>query len=177
MKIPRDELQAGQPLLPAIFEANRDLLLEFTDGLNRACRVMLSCISATLDLPPNKSLNSYHEETESSESGLKFIAEPTLAQLSDVGDNLHTDGGTFTVVFCEKPGLQAFFPSLRQWAFIAPTEGCALVNVGNALARFSGGRLHSPQHRVTQIEDGAEERFYLSYFLRPSHKALATLVE
>lgn len=142
------------------------------ETLDHACRLLLASLSSSLGYEGADSLAKLHEKSDTSESGLKFITEPTLARIADVGDNLHTDGGTFTVVFCEKFGLQAYFPSTDQWGFIRPKEGCCVVNVADALGRFSKGKLHSPKHRVTQIEDGAGERFYLSYFLRPSHKHL-----
>jgi isopenicillin N synthase-like dioxygenase len=140
------------------------------EALDHACRVLLASLSASLGRDGVDSLDKFHDKSDTSESGLKFIDEPTLTRIADVGDNLHTDGGTFTVIFCERFGLQAFFPSSNQWGFIPPQEGCCVVNVADALSRFSDGTLHSPKHRVTQVEDGTGERFYLSYFLRPSHK-------
>lgn len=161
--------------MPAVFHAKKQLITDFSNGLDEACRIMLDSLSTSLGLTGDESLAKHHKETESSESGLKFIDEPTLARLADVGDNLHTDGGTFTVVFCEKDGLQTYLPSVDQWAFVPPKAGCAVLNVANALSKMSQGKLHSPQHRVTQMEDGAQRRIYLSYFLRPTHAAKAAL--
>jgi isopenicillin N synthase-like dioxygenase len=172
-QISYDELRAGKISFPAAFEEERSTVGSFMEALDNACRVMLMSLSASLGLQDTDSLAKFHEQSDTSETGLKFISEPTLARVADVGDNLHTDGGTFTVLFYEKLGLQSYFPCKQQWAFIPPMEGCCVVNVADSLARFSNGKMHSPKHRVTQTEDGAGERFYLSYFLRPGHKWLS----
>jgi isopenicillin N synthase-like dioxygenase len=90
-----------------------------------------------------------------------------LPKVSDVGDNLHTDSGTLTLLFYKDWGIYAFLPDKNTWAFTPPLEGCALINVGDSLQTLSDGKLHSPKHGVTQPFDGAMDRYYLSYFLRP----------
>ncbi|UCK57497.1 hypothetical protein AFCA_000417 [Aspergillus flavus] len=60
----------------------------------------------------------------------------------------------------------------NEWAFPKPpAPGCAIVYGGNFLKLMSNGVLQSPLHRVTQLEDGAGKRFFLSYFLRPEEGA------
>ena len=66
--------------------------------------------------------------------------------------------------------MHAYMKDMDEWAFTAVQPGCALVNVANSLQRMSDGKLHSTLHRVTQPEDGAAKRYFLSYFLRPSHE-------
>ncbi|EGP84914.1 unnamed protein product [Zymoseptoria tritici ST99CH_3D1] len=165
-----DEYRAGNPPFPAVLQAKRETIGNFMESLDQACRVMLASLSASLGLQEGESLDQYHHKADTSESGLKFVSEPTLARIADVADNTHTDGGTFTIIFCKRLGLQTYLPRTKEWAFVPPKDGCCVVNVADALSRFSHGVLHSPRHRVTQVEDGAGERLYLSHFLRPSHK-------
>lgn len=96
-----------------------------------------------------------------------------LEKLADVGDNKHTDGGTLTFFYADKWGTQI---QLRggddeQWAWVEPKEGLILVNVGDSLQKWSGERLRSCVHRVTQVADGFQERWVASYFLRPHQGA------
>ena len=146
-----------------------DMLKRFSDGCHEACLTVLARISDALELEPKQRLEQHHRKDQPSDTGLKLIYEPSLAKLSDVGDNLHTDSGTLTFLFYDKWGLSAYTPS-QGFRFPAPLEdGCALINVADSLQRLSGNKLLSPKHRVSQPVDGAEKRYYLSYFLRPEH--------
>ncbi len=161
-QLSRDEMTmpgASTSPLPQIFQDNWEKIAEFCTGCDEACLTVLSSLSAEYAM--------HHRADQPSDTGLKLVLQPSLAKLSDVGDTLHTDSGTLTLLFCKDWGIHAFLPDVNMWAFTPPLEGCALINVANSLQRLSGGRLHSPMHRVTQPFDGAKNRFFLSYFLRP----------
>lgn len=96
-----------------------------------------------------------------------MVLHPSCAKKSDAPDDWHTDDGTLTLLFYKDWGLNLFLPDVNMWAFTPPMEGCALINVASSLQKLSGGRLHSAKHRVTQPFDGAKNRYYFSYFLRP----------
>ncbi|KAH0538092.1 hypothetical protein FGG08_005304 [Glutinoglossum americanum] len=164
-----DEIVKGRTPLPGVLGDNADMLRKFSELSHSACLTMLSCLSDSLGLDKNDRLEKHHRQTESSDSGLKLIYEPSLASKGQVGDNKHTDSGTFTLLFYDQWGLHAELPEAKKWAFTAPVPGCALINVANSLQRLSGNRLHSPLHRVTQPVDGFAKRYYISYFLRPEH--------
>lgn len=135
-----------------------------------ACRTMLSSLSGALQLEGASSLENFHRVGETSESGLKLIYEPTFEHVSDWFDNTHTDSGAFTVLFYDQIGLDVYDPQAKSWGYAkVPEPGCAFVNLANTLQRLSGGRLHSPLHRVSQPTDGFKKRYYLSHFLRPEH--------
>ncbi|KAI4162402.1 MAG: hypothetical protein LQ342_003968 [Letrouitia transgressa] len=166
----RDEVNSGLIKWPATMQNDAPTLARFSNGCHFACQTILAALSSALHLSPDQSFSNHHRENQPSDSGLKLIYEPSLDRLSDVGDNLHTDSGTLTLLFYDKWGLSAHVPS-QGFAFpAAPEDGCALINVGDSLQRLSGGKLRSPKHRVSQPVDGAEKRYYLSYFLRPEHK-------
>ena len=108
-----------------------------------------------------------HRDDHPSDTGLKFISEPSLDKRSEVGDWTHTDSGTLTMLFYDAWGLETYLEAVDQWAWIPPQDGCVVVNVADSLQKLSKGRLHSPKHRVAQPTDGSHKRYYLSYFLRP----------
>lgn len=165
----RDELLAGTIPWPASLSPHRSTLTHFSAGCHAACLTLLTALSDALHLSPEEQrFEHHHRAQQPSDSGLKLIYEPSLARLADVGDNLHTDSGTFTLLFYDRWGLSADAGAGRGFAFTPPLgEGVALINVADSLQRLSGGRLVSPKHRVTQPVDGAEKRYYISYFLRP----------
>jgi len=161
-QISRDELDLMSnsiPNFPDLFRENRKNVTEFSAGCNEACLTLLNSLSTDFAV--------HHRANQPSDTGLKFVLHPSLARLSDVGETLHTDSGTLTLLFYKDWSIHAFLPDANMWAFTPPLECCALINVGDSLQRLSGGKLHSPKHRVTQPFDGAKKRYYLSYFLRP----------
>jgi isopenicillin N synthase-like dioxygenase len=147
------------PNFPDLFQENRKNVTEFSAGCDKACLAILKSLSTDFAV--------HHRANQPSDTGLKFVLHPSLARLSDVGETLHTDSGTLTLLFYKDWSIHAFLPDANMWAFTPPLEGCALINVGDSLQRLSGGKFHSPKHRVTQPFDGAKNRYYLSYFLRP----------
>lgn len=164
-----DELVQEALQLPNSLDNVTEMLKQFSEHCNFACHTMLSCLSNALKLDDTSRFETHHRKGEPSETGLKLIYEPSLNKLADVNDNLHTDSGTFTLLFYDQWGLHIELPDAKQWAFTEPIPGCALINVANSLQRLSENKLCSPQHRVTQPADGFAKRYYISYFLRPEH--------
>jgi isopenicillin N synthase-like dioxygenase len=161
-QISRDEMAipaASIPNLPQLFQNEWKKITEIGSGCDDACLTLLNSLSTDFAV--------HHRPHEPSNTGLKMTLYPSYAKISDAPDDWHTDGGTFTLLFYKDWGVNAFLPDATMWAFTPPMEGCALVNVANSLQKLSGGRLHSPKHRVTQPFDGAKNRYYFSYFLRP----------
>lgn len=165
----RDEMAAGTIKWPDTMRNHSEMLTRFSNGCHEACQTIIARLSDALQLEEKKRFEQHHRDGQPSDAGLKLIYEPSLAKLSDVGDNLHTDSGTLTLLFYDKWGLSAYAPA-QGFAFPSPLEeGCALINIGDSLQRLSGNKLLSPKHRVSQPVDGADKRYYLSYFLRPEH--------
>jgi isopenicillin N synthase-like dioxygenase len=149
----------GASHLPPLLRTQGLSLQRFSAACQELCLAILKGLSPDLLV--------HHRSGQPSETGLKFISEPALEKASDVGDYTHTDGGTLTMLFYSDWGLQTLLKESQKWAFIAPKDGCVVVNVADSLERLSGGRFHSPKHRITQPTDGQAKRYYLSYFLRP----------
>jgi isopenicillin N synthase-like dioxygenase len=151
--------------IPQLFQNDWAKVSDVIAGCDEACLTLLKSLSEDYML--------HHRINKPSDSGMKFVLYPSMARLSDVPESLHTDSGTLTLLFYKDWSIQAFLPDADMWAFISPPpEGCTLVNVANTLQRLSGDKLHSPRHRVTQPFDGAKDRYFLSYFLRPENELL-----
>jgi isopenicillin N synthase-like dioxygenase len=149
--------------LPHLFRDGWREITAFGTGCDESCLTLLNSLSADFAV--------HHRADQPSDTGLKLVLHPSLSKLSDVGESLHTDSGSLTLLFYKDWSIHAFLPDAKMWGFIPPPmEGFALINIGNSLQRLSGGKLHSPEHRVTQPLDGARSRYYLSYFLRPETK-------
>ncbi|KAE9370965.1 Clavaminate synthase-like protein [Stipitochalara longipes BDJ] len=161
-EISRDEMATmgvSISLLPRLFQDEWRKFTEINAGCDDICLTLLNNLLATAAV--------HHRSDRPSDTGLKLVLHPSVDKLSAVGETLHTDSGTLTLLFHKDCSIHAFLPDGNIWAFTPPLEGCALVNVANSLQKLSGGKFHSPKHRVTQPFDGVKDRYYLSYFLRP----------
>jgi len=84
----------------------------------------------------------------------------------------HCDFGSVTLLFNWLGGLQIADRASGDWRWVRPLPGHAIVNLGDAMVVFSGGRLASGKHRVVQAP-GAQarcERLSCVYFVRPSNE-------
>jgi isopenicillin N synthase-like dioxygenase len=114
-------------------------------------------------------------------------APPQDQSLKGVALGEHTDFGSVTVLFNRLGGLQVRLPSYIDaipplevtavddpltkdgWTYVRPLPGHCIVNLGDALVKFSDGRLRSNIHRVISPpgEQAKETRYSLVYFCRP----------
>ncbi|EXK36514.1 hypothetical protein FOMG_09686 [Fusarium oxysporum f. sp. melonis 26406] len=99
-----------------------------------------------------------------------------------IGLASHTDFGSITVLFNWVGGLQiqSHDPAKQgEWAFVRPIPGHAIINLGDAMVKFSNGRLKSGKHRVVPLPgpQGRLDRYSLVYFVRPADDVLMEPVE
>ena len=88
----------------------------------------------------------------------------------------HTDFGSITILFNRLGGLQILPPPSLvpdkqepQWTYVRPLSGHCIVNLGDAMVKFTNGLLRSNIHRVISPpgEQAKETRYSLVYFSRP----------
>lgn len=84
------------------------------------------------------------------------------------------DVGSITMVWNVLGGLQVQRPDVpynsdEGWEFIKPERGCAVVNMGDAMRRFTGDRVRSSLHRVAYApgDQATHDRYSVAYFSRP----------
>lgn len=55
------------------------------------------------------------------------------------------------------------------WEFVKPEPGCAIVNMGDAMVKFTSGIIRSNLHRVAYApgNQAVHDRYSLAYFSRP----------
>lgn len=87
----------------------------------------------------------------------------------------HTDFGSVTVLFNRLGGLQVLPPGRdAQWCYVKPLPGHAIINLGDAMVKFTNGLLRSNIHRVSAPpgDQAAYARYSLVYFNRPADDVL-----
>ncbi|CAF3614776.1 unnamed protein product [Rotaria sp. Silwood1] len=93
--------------------------------------------------------------------------------LPAVAFGAHTDFGSITILFNRLGGLQVL-GSNGEWLDIQPLPGHAIVNLGDAMVKLSGGILKSNIHRIVTISGLKEtvDRYSVVYFSRPENNVL-----
>ncbi|KAH9834712.1 gibberellin 20-oxidase [Teratosphaeria destructans] len=127
-------------------------------------------------------LQKRHRDDTPSKSSVFFLHYPPRDDAGDnMGQNMHMDMGTLALLFAMQWGLQVLCradSSARssategeklEWKFVQPRPGHAVINVGDTLRFLTGRRLRSALHRALPIQ--AEDRYAVTYFLRPSDDA------
>ncbi|KAH8822079.1 hypothetical protein F5884DRAFT_894762 [Xylogone sp. PMI_703] len=101
-----------------------------------------------------------------SESGFKVALITDAAEEGKVIAGKHTDMGLLTCLFYTAPTVEIAIVGANDWALVDVVDGCALVNIADALQSQSGNRLFSPLHRVVQSNGKNLSALYL---LRPAY--------
>ncbi|KPM44142.1 hypothetical protein AK830_g2476 [Neonectria ditissima] len=167
LKIGRNEL-LGRWALPSVVHDHLPLFDQFSASCHFILHLLLDCISDGLKLKGSDRLDKYHRDDARSKSTLYFLHYPPGAQNPEkVGQNMHTDIGTLTLLFAPQWGLQVFSPSDSAWEYVQPRPGHAIVNVADTLRFLSNKRFRSALHRVLPLGGiQHEDRYSISYFLR-----------
>ncbi|KAI4694731.1 hypothetical protein J4E81_006330 [Alternaria sp. BMP 2799] len=203
-----DILGLSDPLpSPAVLNPHRDLYKSYITSSHAICMLITSLLSSRLPLATETKLAgglpSIHRLHASSGDQIRFVKAPPQEQsLKGVALGEHTDFGSVTVLFNRLGGLQVRLPSHISplaptstsppptaiekklcedgWTYVRPLPGHCIVNLGDALVKFSNGALRSNIHRVVAPpgEQGSVERYSLVYFCRPEDDVLLrSLVE
>lgn len=166
-------INAPEASVPAI-QSERALFEAYLTRANSIARQLLSSLSTASSLPPTERFENWHQTSDDSNSVLVLLRYPYVPpaeQAKTVGHNKHTDIGSITVLFTDQWGLQVMAADSKQWQWVAPRRGCAIINVGDSLRFLSQKKLKSCLHRVVPVDGQASDRYTIAYFLRPDNRA------
>jgi len=141
-------------------------------------QTILDVFNDKLGLPDGRLRNLHIQEEFSGDEVRVTRASPSKGPKPTLTG--HTDFGSLSFLHNRLGGLQVMPPGSETWYYIKPIPGHAICNIGDAIAFFSGGILHSNNHRVVTPpgEQAAFERWSLVYFTRPADRVvLRALVE
>jgi isopenicillin N synthase-like dioxygenase len=92
----------------------------------------------------------------------------------------HTDWANVTLLF-QRPGQAGLEccanprtgdPTDMYWTAVNPVQGGIAVNIGDMLARWSDGKMHSNLHRVRLPVDASQPRYSMAFFAQSDKKTL-----
>ncbi|EJU03509.1 oxidoreductase [Dacryopinax primogenitus] len=179
--MPKDDILGINPdpyPVPPLIEAQHDELEKYVKANNAVLQTLFSSLNKSLQLPDG-TLNNLHRPTEPSMCHVRFICAPPHPPedrgVTSLGE--HTDFGSLTILFNRVGGLQVQLPGeAKEWVYVRPVEGCAIVNMGDAMVVFTKGLLRSNLHRVITPpgEQADITRYSLVYFCRPENAVVMT---
>jgi isopenicillin N synthase-like dioxygenase len=89
---------------------------------------------------------------------------------SELGSSPHTDWGFLTVILQDSVGGLQFLHSRRgEWTDVPAIDGAIVINGGDYLSLYSGGRYHSPIHRVLAPRGQNPDRYSFVLFFYPNY--------
>jgi isopenicillin N synthase-like dioxygenase len=134
-----EHLPEMQPALEAYYRAMSELV----------ARIM-RLFAEALQLPGD----FFDARIDRHTSALRVLNYPALDKPAEPGQlraGAHTDYGTMTVLLAEAPeGLEVLVPSPAgdRWTAVPAVHGSLIVNLGDAMARWTNDRWRSTLHRV-----------------------------
>lgn len=158
---------------------NWDLLTEYVRNCRAAIDLMITHLEVHLQLPIG-TLAALHRINARSGDHVRFhqhAVQPFAEEAAKQGE--HTDFGTLTILFNWLGGLQIRLPDSGEWVYVKPVPGSAVVNLGDALVKFTAGILCSNVHRVVPPPppQGGLTRNSLVYFSRPEDSVVLRRLE
>lgn len=172
MQVSKDDIMGiSQPLpAPDILKSNRNSFESFIKSSHSIVTLILKLLNTSLGLPES-TLAKVHRLEGVSGDQVRFVKappQPVDDRRTALGE--HTDFGSVTILFNRLGGLQVLPPGAdAEWQYVRPLPGHAIVNLGDAMVKFTNGLLRSNIHRVVSPPGPQADstRYSLVYFARP----------
>lgn len=161
-----------------MLDPHRALLKSYMTHSHAIVTLLLRHLNTRLQLP-SSTLESLHRLSAVSGDQVRWVhapPQPMDDRKTALGE--HTDFGSVTVLFNRLGGLQVLPPG-ADWCYVKPLRGHAVVNLGDAMVKFSAGILRSNIHRVVNPpgQQGECSRMSLVYFARPEDDIVLKVLE
>ncbi|TAQ85502.1 hypothetical protein B7494_g6169 [Chlorociboria aeruginascens] len=179
-----DMMQTGtQWPNPPLITDNRPLIQDYIARSHGIAMTILRALERQIHLPEG-AMTELHDLAAESGDHVRFLKvppQPDEGRQTAVGE--HTDFGSITVLFNRLSGLRVVEPGANnpwnEWPWVRPLPGHAIINLGDAMVKFSNGLFRSNVHRVDPPVGLQKEvqRYSLVYFSRPRDDVLLKRIE
>ncbi|KAI1450485.1 hypothetical protein F5Y02DRAFT_368973 [Annulohypoxylon stygium] len=167
----------NQPLqeLPPVV----DMITSYLKHCQDIVALINSTLATQLGLPAD-TFTSLQSPTQLSGTIIRFIKALASPDAEDLRTALiyHTDFGTITLLANVVGGLQILSPGKKPtdesgWLWVKPQPGCLIVNMGDAMVQWTGGKLRSNMHRVRHAPGDQRfvDKYSVVYLVRPERNA------
>lgn len=152
---------------PAELPEMATVMHRYYDALADLAARLLSLMAIGLGMSPDTFTASIDRHT----SALRLLhyphVDPTTAETGQLRAGAHSDYGTLTLLRQDDaPGGLEVLGRDNTWHPVPATDGAYVVNIGDALERWTNGRWRSTLHRVQLPPAGGagNERFSIAFF-------------
>ena len=157
----------------------RETLVEYFETMAALGRKMMGALALALELDENY----FADKIDKATNQFRFLYYPpqeSSPETNQLRAGAHTDYGALTMLRGDDvPGtLQVKLPE-GGWTDVRPPANAFVCNLGDAMARWTGGRWASTLHRVTNPPPGVgspeilkKGRMTLVFFHQPNHDVI-----
>ncbi|OJD10578.1 hypothetical protein ACJ73_09751 [Blastomyces percursus] len=171
----------SEPLpAPDVLNKSRPIFRSFMANAHNIVTLILNLLNECLRLPPSTLANMHRIDGVSGDQVRMIKAPPQPPDDRRTALGQHTDFGSVTVLFNRVGGLQILPPGKdAEWCYVRPLPGHAIINLGDAMVKFTNGLLRSNIHRVVSPPGPQAEttRYSLVYFARPEDDVILKRLE
>jgi isopenicillin N synthase-like dioxygenase len=132
----------------------RNPVTEYWQYLVRLCDTMMEILTLGL----GHDISVLRDFTSEPAANLKLLHYPPHLSKDErqFGAGAHTDFGALTVLLQQpgKHGLQVFDRTSGEWIPVPAVEDIFVVNIGDLIHKWTGGKYNSTVHRVLNISGG-----------------------
>ena len=146
----------------------REAAEAFEAAAEPAARRLLAAMALGLGTAPERLLRLFDPPTVWLRL-LHYPRRPADMPAGRYGSAPHTDFGCLTLLLQDDAGGLEVRAADGSWISAPPVEGAILVNTGDVVPVWSGGRWRSTPHRVVNPPD--RDRYSIAYFFDPSMDA------
>ncbi|KAK9841259.1 hypothetical protein WJX74_002727 [Apatococcus lobatus] len=145
----------------------RPAMLAYYDAMNQVGIRILRLLGLALKLGPDYFLPKFQASTSNIRC-VHYLPQQYSPADGICGVGAHTDWGMLTVLATDaQPGLQISHEG--SWIDVEPRPGHFVINIGDLLDRWTGGKFCSTLHRV--INKTGKDRYSCPFFLAPDWNA------
>ncbi|OTA94408.1 hypothetical protein M434DRAFT_383858 [Hypoxylon sp. CO27-5] len=179
--ISQDGLMGNQSLqeLPPVVHPRLPIIISYLKHCQDIVALINSTIATQLGLPAD-TFTSLQSPIQLSGTIIRFLKALASPKTEDLRTALihHTDFGTITLLANVVGGLQILSPGASPadesaWLWVKPQPGCLIVNLGDAMVQWTGGKLRSNMHRVRHAPGDQRyvDKYSVVYLVRPERNA------
>ncbi|KAI8583063.1 hypothetical protein K450DRAFT_224036 [Umbelopsis ramanniana AG] len=158
--------------MPEPFKAKEDITRKFSEDCHKVCSRILQAFAIALEIKEEDGGIHYFEKRHDYDtpcgSILRLLKYPKGGDTDTdeiVRAGSHSDYGSITLLFQHGiPGLEVQ-ASRTNWISAPVIPGAVLVNIGDQMEYWTGGRFKSTKHRVVFLPEHAQnDRYSIAYF-------------
>jgi isopenicillin N synthase-like dioxygenase len=144
---------------------------EYTDAMERLATDLIRLFALALGLDEHFFDNKIDNDMSTIAANYYYpLSTPPLP--GQLRKGAHTDWGNLTILYQDKSGGLQVDQKGHGWRDVPHTEGGFVINIGDLMAFWTGGRWVSTMHRVRNpVEGHTNARITIPFFHMPNYDA------